>query len=149
MNFRRHIRGEALPLFSMAPMLLNVALLLLCLLLGAGMWKPAACETGSRLPAVAGQPVEHVPGELVVGIASNGVLTVNRQTLTIDELRARLRQLSFDVPESVVLVQADRQTPFAHVLDVLDACRSAEIDTYRFVAAPDDSEGTPSSRVAP
>ena len=143
MNFRRHLRGAELPLFQVSP-LLNVVFLLLCLYLAVAVLDPAAREQEIQLPAIAsGQPVQHVPGELIVRIASTGVLQLGRQTLTLDELRARLGQLSRDVPDSVVLVRADRDTPFAQILGVLDACRSAEIDKCSFVTMPSEREAAP------
>ena len=136
MNFRRHLHGAESPLSQTTP-LLNVVFLLLCLFVVGFALAPAARETGIRLPGAAG---EQCPGELVVDIASNGELTVNRLALTLDELRSRLLQLSREAPESVVLVRGDPDTTFAQVLGVLDACRIAEIDKYSVVAAPGGHE---------
>ena len=142
MNFRRHMRGSELPLFQIAP-LLTVALLLLCLFVGAAMLPPATREAEVVFPMVAnGQSVKHHAGELIVSIAATGAVTVNRQVLPLEELRSRLQQLSHEMSESAVLVHADREAPFATILCVVEACRSAEIDYYQVVAAPGESDAT-------
>ena len=135
MNFRRHKRGSEISPLQSAP-LLSVILLLLCLQVGGVTFMPAPHEeVAVHLPVVGdGQPVEHRAGELVVEIAASGTLQVNHGSLTMDELRARLQQLSRDVAESVVLVRADPDTPLAKVIAVVEACRIAEIDRYSVMA---------------
>lgn len=138
MNFRRHLHGVESPLLQITP-LLTVVFLLLCLFVGGLAFAPAAREAYLQLPVVAGgQPIEHSPGEMVIEVASNGVLAVNRQALTPSELRARLVRFSSETAVSVVLVRVDPDAPFMQVLGVLDACRTAEIDKYLFVAGSGD-----------
>ncbi len=138
MNFRRHAQGPGPSLFACTP-LVNVALLMLALFAGGLAFFPATVrEVAMDLPVVAaGQPVDRLPGEGVVQVTTNGLISWNNEFVTRVGLRERLRQYSRDCVDAAVLVRADRRVPFDEVVAVLEACRSAEIDRYRVLAMPD------------
>ena len=142
MNFRRHQKGVETRLPQIMP-LVSVFLLLFGLLAGGLAFAPRTHEVEIQLPGVLrGAKVEHFTGELSVFVASNGVLRVGRLVVTPDELLTRLQRLSHEMPDSSVLVRADRSTPLAQVLVVLDACQRAEIDRYRLLAVS-EQQGQP------
>ena len=138
MNFRRHMQKTDGRLLLVTP-LLNVVFLLLCLLVGGSAFAPAAHEGGVPFSAAAGGTTGgQASGAMVIDLAANGGLYVNLQSLSGEEVQARLSRLAHEVPESVVRVRVDREAPLAQVLRVLEACRNAEIDQYSLVVGSDE-----------
>ena len=68
------------------------------------------------------------PGTSVVQVLSSGhaspTLKVNNQDAAPAALQSALRQFLQDQGEKVVVVKADGQVPFGHVVNVIDVCRS-------------------------
>jgi biopolymer transport protein ExbD len=143
MNFRRQAQEEG-SLIPMVPML-AAALLLLGVLAGGLAFSPAATDRAAdevilELPVVsAGAPLNRAPGEVLIQLATNGVLYWNREVVTADEWRERLSRFDQDGgSNAAVLVRADRGVAFERVADLLEACRRAGIDRCRVAARAED-----------
>lgn len=134
MRFKRTVksRSPALALTSM----LDVIFLLLCFFVTVSVFSQWENEISIKLPnaATAEQP-ERLPGEIVVNLSRQGVLTVNGSILSLEELKTRLAKISKFYPGQPVTIRADRETVYEKLVDVIDACRAA--DVWNFSLATD------------
>lgn len=80
----------------------------------------------SEIPRVADEtlPAEYSQGELVVHLSADGMLRLNREPVRPAELPDRLAQIFLhrDGPP-VVFLDAERQTPYGAVIELMDLCR--------------------------
>jgi len=67
------------------------------------------------------------PEQKVINIYRDGSITMDRQTLTVDELTARLAEARRQYADVGVLVRGDGEGPFQNVARVLGACRQAGV----------------------
>jgi biopolymer transport protein ExbD len=79
-------------------------------------------------------PKVHAPGALtaapdrrVINVYHDGVITLDRQTVTLAELTARLTRARAEYPRLGVLVRGDGNTPLAQVANVLAACKQSGV----------------------
>jgi biopolymer transport protein ExbD len=79
---------------------------------------PKVGQTGALTPA---------PEKRIVNVHQDGRITLDRQTLTIDELQEVLRKARRHDRSPGVVVRADGQGAFQHVANVLAACRNAGV----------------------
>ena len=146
MNFRRH-GGAELPQFQFTPMI-DVVFLCLCFFVTSAVFSQWEYEVDIVLPtAQSGKVPNRLPGEIILNIARDGQVSVNQQILGMDDLRGRLVRLASYFPGQPVVVRADRETPYMHVIGVLDACRRADI--YNISFATSMEKGESAAPVAP
>ena len=77
---------------------------------------------------------QRLPGEIILNVMRDGATVVNGRTLRETELEVLLRRLVSLFPGQPVLIRADRQTAYEHVIRVLDLCRQADIWNISFAA---------------
>ncbi len=145
MNFRRHPRAE-LPTFPVAPMM-DVMFILLSFFIATQIYARWEKEIDIRLPtADTSKSPDRLPGQIVINVHSNGAVIVNRQTLDDAALHRLLVRLVKLFPGEPVVIRADRQTAYEHVVRVLDRCRQADIWNISFATAiSPSSDQAPSS----
>jgi biopolymer transport protein ExbD len=131
MNFRGATKAEA-PGFQLAPMI-DVVFLLLCFFITSQIFAQWETEIDITLPtAETGQAPERLPGEIIINVRVDGSMVVNAQPVTGDSLQAMLHRVAELFPGQPVLIRADQQTDYEHVVQVLDACRQADIWNISF-----------------
>ena len=127
--------------FQMTSML-DVIFLLLCFFIASSIYSQWELQVDIRLPsAVTGRQPNRLPGEVIVNISREGVITLNERVHTPEELKKRLDYLSANFPGNPVVLRADVATPYEKVLNVIDLCRQAGIPNLAFAtdfASPDD-----------
>ena len=64
---------------------------------------------------------------MIIGVASNGILYIAGKTIDIRSLRARMERLVTETPQGSVVIVADRESETGIVVQVLDACRLAGV----------------------
>jgi biopolymer transport protein ExbD len=134
MNFRRPQIAE-LPSFQLAPMI-DIIFLMLTFFITSQLFSQWESEIDIKLPTSdSGVVRERLPGEIIVNILSDGALVVNRQALSDSDLRALLRRVVKLFPGQPVLIRADRDTAYEHVIRVLDICRSADLWNISFATS--------------
>jgi biopolymer transport protein ExbD len=75
-----------------------------------------------------------VPTAVVVGIAFDGVLTLNDEPIaSIASLEQRLRELQRLAPAPHVLLRADARAPYEPVAQVLAATQRARVSNLRII----------------
>ena len=131
MNFRKHAEPRVLG-FLIAPM---VDILLVILVFFIVTWNFALTENelDVRVPTAtkANEPQPYV-GQVVINIAANGTVIVNRQQKNSQELLDQLKRLSQLYPDQAVIVRGDQAVDYKHIVDVLDICRQANIWNVAF-----------------
>lgn len=130
MNFRK--RTSELPQFQTTPML-DVVFLLLCFFVTSSVFSQWEYEVDIVLPsAQSGKMPDRLPGEIIINVALDGRISVNQQTLTLEQLRSRLDRLVQNFPGQPVVIRADKATAYEHVMAVVDTCRVADIWNISF-----------------
>ncbi len=131
MNFSP-VHPQELPGFQITPMM-DVVFLLLSFFVASAVYSQWEYEIDIQLPtARTGMPSSRLPGEIIVNLAEDGRLTVNERVLTPPQLLERFRLLAANFPGHPVVLRSDERTPYAHVLQVIDLCRQADIDNISF-----------------
>ena len=134
MNFKRSsdAGGEG---FQLAPMI-DVVFLLLCFFVASQIFSQWETEIDVTLPtARSGEIPERLPGEIIINILQNGEVVVNSQVLDDQGLESLLHRIVRLFPGQQVLIRADRDTAYRHVVKVLDACRLADIWNVSFATS--------------
>ena len=137
MNFRKHAEPRILG-FLIAPM---VDILLVVLVFFIVTWNFALSENelDVRVPtATKANETQPYVGQIVINIASNGTVIVNRQPKTSQELLELLKKLSQLYPDQAVIVRGDQGVEYKHIVDVLDICRQADIWNVAFATGKPD-----------
>ena len=130
--------------FQMTSML-DVIFLLLCFFIASSIYSQWELQVDIRLPAAStGQQPNRLPGQIIVNITREGVLTVNDRVLTHDQLLERLQVLSKNFPGNPVVLRSDAATPYEKVVGVIDLCRKADIPNIAFATQFPESTGATS-----
>ena len=131
MNFRKHAEPRVLG-FLIAPM---VDILLVILVFFIVTWNFALSENelDVRVPtATKANETQPYVGQVVINIAANGTVIVNRQPKSSQELLELLKKLAQLYPDQAVIVRGDQGVEYKHIVDVLDICRQADIWNVAF-----------------
>jgi len=113
--------------------MIDVVFLLLCFFITSQIFAQWETEIDITLPtAETGQTPQRLPGEIVINILADGSTIVNAQALDETKLRDMLDQLTELFPGQPVLIRADKNTPYEHVIRILDWCREADIWNISF-----------------
>ena len=104
----------------MSPMI-DAVFLLLIFFLVATMLKKEDRDIDIT-PPESSSAVRLLPDDetLVLGVGREGEFYWQGVTLTLDDLHQRLREVAIDDPTRQVRLDADHQTPFVYVVQVLD-----------------------------
>ena len=131
MNFRRKYKPE-LPAFQLAPMI-DIVFTMLFFFMVSQIFAQWETEIEVKLPtAQSGNIPARLPGEIMINILRDGTIMVNRQVLDEARLAALLERIVKLFPGQPVLIRADRQTAYDHVIKVLDLCRRSDIWNISF-----------------
>jgi biopolymer transport protein ExbD len=131
MKFRKHAEPRVLG-FLIAPM---VDILLVILVFFIVTWNFALSENelDVRVPTASkANEAQPYVGQVVINIAANGTVIVNRQPKSSSELLELLKKLSQLYPDQAVIVRGDQAVDYKHIVDVLDICRQADIWNVAF-----------------
>ena len=127
--------------FQMTSML-DVIFLLLCFFIASSIYSQWELQVDIQLPtAQTGKQPNRLPGQIIVNLDREGVITVNERVLEPDQLLARMRLLSENFPGHPVVLRSDAQTPYEKVLRVIDLCRQADVDNISFATQFQKPEG--------
>lgn len=131
MNFRRRLDTPPIGL-QLAPMI-DVILFLLCFFLLT--WNLARYEADIEVKvpvAKEGQEPKRLPGEVVINIAKDGSVNLNRRVVSPEELKEILQGVIAQYPDQAVIVRADAGTEYKFVVGVLDVCRASQVWNIAF-----------------
>jgi biopolymer transport protein ExbD len=138
MNFRGKLEAEKAG-FQLAPMI-DVVFLLLCFFVTSQVFTQWEAEIDITLPTARTARNEmRLPGEIILNISRTGDVIVNGRTLTPEELATMLLRLAGFAGGQPVIIRADRQTAYEHVIRVLDLCRQSDIWNISFATIQEDT----------
>ena len=131
MNFRRQTKPDVFG-FQIAPMV-DILLVLLVFFLVTWNFSLSEKELDVKIPtATNAKDANAYVGQVVVNVKSDGSIVFNRQTISADELVAKLRELAKLYPDQAVILRGDQNVNYKFIVDVLDICRSANIWNVAF-----------------
>ena len=120
-------REEAGVSVEMMP-LIDMVFLLLIFFLVATTFHQEEREMQIALPeASAAGPISTTLREIIVNVDAEGRIFVSRQQLEPPALRTMITNAVKANPDQKVTVRGDRQTPYANIVSVLDACKTAGV----------------------
>jgi biopolymer transport protein ExbD len=135
MNFRQRVAPPQTPGFQVTPMI-DVFCCLLIFFIVTYNFSRAETSLEVKVPtAKEGQNVQRPISECILNITADGRVILNRQTLSLGQLEAKLKQLSDIYPDQAVIVRGDERVDYKHVVDVLDTCRAANIWNVAFATS--------------
>jgi biopolymer transport protein ExbD len=139
MNFRRHTRNRAAAVQMTS--LMDVIFLLLCFFVTTSVFSQWETEVALSLPTAKSSTVPgRMPGESILNVRADGVVTVNGQTLTTDEVTARLARIAKLYPGQPVVIRADKKTSYESLMGVIDACRAADVWNFSLATSGEEEK---------
>lgn len=133
MNFRKHPKED--PEINLIPFIDVLLVVLIFLMLSTTYSK--FTELQLRLPVADADAQRDYPREVIVGVASDGRYTVNRQPVggrNAEQLAAALAEAAKAGKDSVIIVSADAAAPHQAVITVLEAARRSGLQQITFAA---------------
>ena len=120
--------------------LIDVVFLLLCFFITTSVFSQWEYEVDIVLPtAQSGKMPDRLPGEVIINLTREGRIVLNQRQLNPPQLMDRLARLARYFPGQPVVLRADRQTPYADVLGVIDICRQADIWNISFASRGEEN----------
>lgn len=137
MNFRKKQRARPQGLQMTA--LMDVIFLLLCFFVTTSVFSQWESEIAIALPSAKSATVPgRMPGEIILNVSSQGVVTINGQVLTLEDLTSRLSRLAKLYPGQPVVIRADKETSYESLVAVIDACRTADVWNFSLATKDED-----------
>lgn len=126
MRFARKEEAKA-PRMELTSML-DVIFLLLCFFVTISVFSQWESEISIKLPSAGtAEAPDRMPGEVIVNLTKDGVIRVNGNTLSLEELGSRLEKVANYYPGQPVIIRADRDTKYDMLIKLVDTCRAANI----------------------
>jgi biopolymer transport protein ExbD len=118
---------EEMPTLNLTSMIDVLFLLIIFFMVGT-KFVESERQIELKLPHVKpGQALSAAPEKKVVNVYQDGEITFERQSVTLEELTARLTTARNQYRALGVLVRGDAAAPFQRVADVLSACKQAGV----------------------
>ena len=137
MNFRK--RQRARPQGLQMTALMDVIFLLLCFFVTTSVFSQWESEIAIALPSAKSATVPgRMPGEIILNVSSQGVVTINGQVLTLEDRTSRLSRLAKLYPGQPVVIRADKETSYESLVAVIDACRTADVWNFSLATKDED-----------
>ena len=118
--------------FQIAPMV-DILLVLLCFFIVTWSFARKENELDVKVPAAqSGKEANPVINQTVLNVKKDGQVVWNRKATSLDELGAKLRQLSKLYPDYAIILRGDESVDYKYIVNVLDTCRDANIWNVAF-----------------
>ncbi len=130
--------------FQIAPMVDVIFILILFFMCSAGAIK-VENELSLKLPGrIAQDQPMRMLDEQIIEIEENGQIILNDQQMDTSALGAtlgRYRAISDDAKSgTVITILTARNTKYQRIIDVLDECAAAKIESVTFMTRPDENK---------
>jgi biopolymer transport protein ExbD len=133
MNFRPRVREE--PEINLIPFIDVLLVVLIFLMLSTTYSKYT--ELQLKLPVADADAQRDYPKEVIVGVASDGRYTINRNPvagISVEAVSAAMTEAARAGKDSVIIISADGAAPHQSVISVLEAARRAGLHQITFAA---------------
>lgn len=119
---------------QMAP-LIDIVFLTLVFFMVTSVYGALESEVDITLPtADSAIQTERTRGEIFINIRDDGAIVVNNREHSVPELQELLNRVSELFPGGAVIIRGDRAAQLGRAIQVLDACRQADIQNVSFAA---------------
>ena len=141
---RIHSEPEGNLEFQIAPMVDVIFILILFFMCSAGSTK-VENELSLKLPGRISQdqPMRMLD-EQIIEIEENGQIILNNQQMDTSALAGTLRRyklISDDAKSgTVITILTAKNTKYQRIIDVLNECAAAQIESVTFMTRPDDNK---------
>jgi biopolymer transport protein ExbD len=117
------------PLFiNLTPMIDVILTLLIFFMAATKLYDWNEQKLDVQLPEVGvAKPITEAPAEIVVRIAQDGTIEYGGETVTVSEMKARLRTARDNYVDQTVVIRGDGRVPFRRVAEVMSGCEEAGI----------------------
>ncbi len=133
-------KGQALPEFQFTAMI-DVVFLLLCFFITTSVFSQWEMEVDIVLPSAQSSTMpDRLPGEVIVNLSKDGVITINQQTFDKEQLKDRLTRLVKLFPGQPVIIRADKDATTERLIAIVDICRQADIWNISFATSGDETK---------
>lgn len=135
MKFGRAIEQEpeSLPL---APFI-DIVFLTLVFFMVTSVYGALETEVDIALPtADTGIASERMQGEVFINLLPGGRVVVNDRNMAMGELQQLLYRIAEHFPGGAVIIRGDQAANLGSVIEILDACRKADIAQISFATLP-------------
>lgn len=122
MAFRRKQRED--PRVDLTAMIDVVFLLLIFFMISTTFVETSGLSI--KLPEASTTIADQEPKELKVYLSKEGVITVNKQELTLQALQAHLQTYGVERREMTFLLLADKEALHGRVVELMDSAKQAE-----------------------
>ena len=132
-------KGSVLGALSLTP-LIDVVFLLIIFFMVVSKFEEEEREMDLTLPAASeSKPLTEKPTELFINIKKDGSYYVGGKVVDLKALEELLQQASVTNPgRQAVIIRADQDTGWKHIMAAMNACNKANITDYRPAAAGED-----------
>jgi len=118
----------------MAP-LIDIVFLTLVFFMVTSVYGALESEVDITLPtADSAIPSERNSGEIFINLRADGTIVVNEREQSIGELQVLLNRVADLFPGGAVIIRGDREAVLGKAIQILDACRKADIQNVSFAA---------------
>lgn len=115
------------PTLNLTPMIDIVLLLVIFFMVGT-QFTDAERQYDIALPTVTeARPLTGAPDELVVNVASSGMIFLGKTAVTLQDLEKRLTEARERYAGQAVVVRGDRELTYQTVMTLLNICQKAGI----------------------
>lgn len=115
------------PNLNLTPMIDIVFLLIIFFMVGT-QFTEMERQYDIQLPTVSDAlPLTTLPDEITVNVRRSGEIVVKGETRSLEDLQAELQAAQENYAGQAVLIRADGQGIYQHVMQVMEVCRKANI----------------------
>jgi biopolymer transport protein ExbD len=108
--------------------LIDVVFLLIVFFMTASKFTDPARDVDLKLPEVAqGDSLSVAPKARSVAVHADGKITLDKEPVTLEELKTRLSESISSGPHPSVVILGDAGCPFQHVAAAMAACKQAGV----------------------
>ena len=133
MKFRSRQRQESS--FQVAPML-DIFMILLCFFAVTRFFAKWETEIDLKIPTSdTGSLAPRTPGEIILNLHPEGHVVIHGKQHSDEELQGLLTRIVTLFEGQPVIIRADEDTDYKHLVRVLDICRKADVYNISFATA--------------
>ncbi len=127
------------PALNLTPMIDVVFLLIIFFMLGT-KFTELERKIELRIPEVTrAETLTPAPDPRIINVYRDGTITLDRETVSLDQLKEKLAQAAEQYSQLGVLVRGDAQGSFQRIAEVLNACKQAQVRHLGIAVRPSQS----------
>lgn len=143
MRFGNSEQQQTVDEIPMAP-LIDIVFLTLIFFMVTTVYATIESEVDITLPtASSSAPIDRSQGEIFINLRDDGQIIINEREVSIEELQGILDRVATFFPGGSVIIRGDAKAALGRAIDILDACKNADIQNVSFAALPEETPEAP------